>query len=632
MTSKGYLSAMSLQKKFLFMLGGIIVLGWGLFFYYSQYSMNIAQKEFEQRATLLAQTIGANSKYGMMMGDAGGLSDNLKNIMADGDAIAGGFFDQNGKPIAQLGLDSLYWNNSNVKASAGTVQIASTKDGRPVLIAVSKIENKATNQMLGYVVAAVPAQALQSLKTNALVLLAITVLLFLAFGYAALTFINRTIVKPVNILKDAAERVAAGDFEARVSINQTDEVGYLSTAFNIMVENNKKVLDEVNAQRKEAEEARKLSEQMQMASQQQQEYLQREFARISDVIEAVTAGDLTRQLDIERDDEVGTLMKKINQMVNDLGKLISEVHIAGNSLGEASEQISSAAEEMSSGSSEQANQTNEVATAMEQMSRTIIESSKNATDAAEMARKAAQLANEGEKVFQETIGGMTKIAQIVNKSAETVDKLGKSSAQIGEIIQVIDDIADQTNLLALNAAIEAARAGEQGRGFAVVADEVRKLAERTTSATKEIAAMIKRIQSETTQVVTAMTEGNIEAENGMKLADRAADSLSEIIRSVNSVMSMINQIAAASQEQSSASEQISHNVESISTVAKQVSNAAADMAKTAETLNSLTAHLRSLIERFNTGSTPQIRSTYEVRANGKIVPSSKANGNGIPRR
>ncbi len=632
MNSKGYLSAMSLQKKFLFMLGGIIVFGLGLFFYYSQYSMNIAQKEFEQRATLLAQTIGANSKYQMMMGDAGGLSDNLRNIIADGEAVAGGFFDQNGKPITQLGLDSVYWNIGNLKTLAGSVQYASTRNGTPVLVAGSRIENRGTNQMLGYVVAAVPAQALHDLKTNALILLAITVLLFVAFGYGALTFINRTIVKPVNILKNAAERVAAGDFDVRADINQTDEVGHLSTAFNIMVENNKKVLDEVNAQRREAEEARKLSEQMQLASQQQQEYLQREFARISEVIEAVTAGDLTRQLDVEHDDEVGTLMRKINQMVSDLGKLIREVHIAGNSLGEASEQISSAAEEMSSGSSEQANQTNEVATAMEQMSRTIIESSKNATDAAEMARKAAQLANEGEKVFQDTIGGMTKIAQIVNKSAETVDKLGKSSAQIGEIIQVIDDIADQTNLLALNAAIEAARAGEQGRGFAVVADEVRKLAERTTSATKEIASMIKRIQSETTQVVTAMTQGNIEAENGMKLADRAADSLSEIITSVNSVMSMINQIAAASQEQSSASEQISHNVENISTVAKQVSGAAADMAKTAETLNSLTAHLRSLIERFNIGSTYQTRSTFEVRANGKIVPSSKANGNGFPGR
>ncbi len=443
--------------------------------------------------------------------------------------------------------------------------------------------------------------------------------IFAIFGWLALILLRRTVISPVESLKRSAQRVAGGDFDVRVEINQGDEIGELAVAFNVMVENNKKSLDEISLRTQQAEEARKLAEKMQQEAEDQQNYLKAQFGKISEVVEAVTKGDLTKDLQIENDDEVAVLMQKINQMIRDLNSLIGEVHAAGNSLAEASIQISATAEEMSTGAGEQANQTREVATAVEQMSKTVIESSKSASEAADMAKKASDLANVGEKVFQETIGGMTKIANLVKKSAEIVDTLGKSSAQIGEIVQVIDDIADQTNLLALNAAIEAARAGEQGRGFAVVADEVRKLAERTTSATKEIAGMIKRIQQETTQVVIAMTEGNTEAENGMKLADKAAESLTEIISSVNGVVGMINQIAAASQEQSSASEQISHNVESISSAAGQVSNATVDLAHTAENLNRLTEHLRELIERFQLDSKLQQKSSYVVRENGKIV-------------
>ncbi|MDP1994836.1 MAG: methyl-accepting chemotaxis protein, partial [Ignavibacteria bacterium] len=237
---------------------------------------------------------------------------------------------------------------------------------------------------------------------------------------------------------------------------------------------------------------------------------------------------------------------------------------------------------------------------------------------------AGLIAKEGGKVVNETIAGMNRISEVVRKSAETVNELGKGSDQIGEIVQVINDIADQTNLLALNAAIEAARAGEQGRGFAVVADEVRKLAERTTKATKEIAVMIKQIQKDTGGAVESMNKGTEEVEKGKVLADKAGASLKEIIIGVEEVVDMSTQVAAASEEQSSAAEQISKNIEAISSVTHQSAAGVQQIARAAEDLNRLTVNLQELtsgftIDRTGGNGKSKTKSGLAVRANGVIV-------------
>ena len=358
-----------------------------------------------------------------------------------------------------------------------------------------------------------------------------------------------------------------------------------------------------------------------------------------EVLNKIADGDLTIRMSGNYKGDFSIMKDNINKLADTFNRALTDVTNAVKETARVSNEISSRTDEIAAGAQEQGQQTIEVAGAVEEMTKTILESTRNASLASDASKKYGNIAKEGGNVVNETINGMNKISEVVKKSAGTVQQLGKSSEQIGEIIQVIEDIADQTNLLALNAAIEAARAGEQGRGFAVVADEVRKLAERTTKATKEIAAMIKKIQNETGGAVTSMEEGTKEVEKGMQLADKAGASLKEIIEGAGNVVDIITQVAAASEEQSTASEQISKNIEAISSVTEQSAAGIVHIAQTAEDLNKLTQNLEHLISAFrvsnnagagssgtrkdNSDSNQAEKSNSYIRHNGHLISDEK---------
>ena len=318
----------------------------------------------------------------------------------------------------------------------------------------------------------------------------------------------------------------------------------------------------------------------------------------SHAVSILATGDLRARMEGNYKGDLAKLKNDINTLADSLSALINEVNNTVEQVASAATQMSATSDTLAAGTQEQSAQTDDVASAVEEMSRTITENAMGATRTSEVAHKNGELANQGGAVVQQTVQKMTDIAKVVGDSAITIQKLGESSKQIGEIISVIDDIADQTNLLALNAAIEAARAGEQGRGFAVVADEVRKLAERTTDATKQIANMIRGIQKETDMAVVAMNQGNDEVKKGIELADRAGQSLGDILSSTKELLEMINQIAAASEEQSATSEEISKNVISISKVIAESSRRVEDVAHASDDMAKLTERLRNLMMQF----------------------------------
>ncbi len=325
---------------------------------------------------------------------------------------------------------------------------------------------------------------------------------------------------------------------------------------------------------------------------------------IQQVVDRMDNADLNTTFKSDQQDEIGALQRAFDRFVNQINGTLKQVAKATQAVSSASTQIGTATEQMAAGAHQQSTQAGEVALEVEQMTKTLSEMSSNIRKVVNGAKEARSNAEEGGKVMEETVKGMHRIADVVNLSSEQMKILGSSSDKIGEIIEVIDDIADQTNLLALNAAIEAARAGDQGRGFAVVADEVRKLAERTTKATKEIAAMIKKIQVDTEHAVSSMQKGTSEVGNGILLAEEAGEKLRNIVIHVQSVAEMVDQVAIASDEQANSSRAISKNAETISNVTQETTNGARQLASTSDDLNKLTENLNQLLGDFHIANEP----------------------------
>lgn len=504
-------------------------------------------------------------------------SENLKELkrLIDGEVAI--LMEHCEKPISQdiatkYEIDSRYYSNQNLMVYGSTFShdlaadfLRATKEsaGQLVLGGNSFLAKKCEVTISGtpvhefsilVAVAQRERQAiLSSLGLAGLVAGGVTILAILLVA----VFINRSFSNPIAKITMVANDVSMGDIQHDIDVTSRDEIGDLAESFRRLID-----------------------------------YLK----SLAAASEKIAANDLTVQVEPKSTKDV--LGNSFKTMVTNLTGVIRQLTDNSTQLVSAATEIATSSEQMARGSKEQTSQSVQVSGAVEEMTATIVESSRNAGEAARLAKEAANAADQGTQVVSQTIEGMNRIAQVVQESAKTIQKLSKSSDQIGEIISVIDDIADQTNLLALNAAIEAARAGEQGRGFAVVADEVRKLAERTTKATKEITDMIKGIQSDTRGAVTSMEQGIEQVQAGRKLADKAGESLTAIAGFSQRVMDMIQQLATASEQQSSASEEIARSIEEIAKITKENATGVEQSAAAAEQLNRQAKGLRSMVANF----------------------------------
>ncbi|MBO0493301.1 methyl-accepting chemotaxis protein [Pseudomonas sp. Marseille-Q1929] len=316
------------------------------------------------------------------------------------------------------------------------------------------------------------------------------------------------------------------------------------------------------------------------------------------VAERVASGDLSHNLDSARQDELGQLQRAMQSMTVGLRELIGGISDGVTQIASAAEQLSAVTEQTSAGVNSQKVETDQVATAMNEMAATVQEVARNAEEASEAAVAADQQAREGDKVVGEAIAQIERLATEVGNSTLAMGDLKRESDKIGSVLDVIKSVAQQTNLLALNAAIEAARAGEAGRGFAVVADEVRSLAQRTQKSTEEIEELIVGLQSGTQQVATIMDNSRGLTDSSVELTRRAGAALGNITRTVSTIQAMNSQIATAAEQQSAVAEEINRSVLNVRDVSEQTSSASEETAASSAELARLGIYLQTLVGRF----------------------------------
>jgi len=324
----------------------------------------------------------------------------------------------------------------------------------------------------------------------------------------------------------------------------------------------------------------------------------RPIKQLLTVTENMANGDLTQHFEIKSKDEIGQLQAATQSTINQLHQMINDVNTVTNELSTSSERMASITTKTNDGIQTQRQDTEQVATAINQMTSTIQGVAQHAVDAADAAKNADSEASAGHSVVNQTAGSIDLLVNEIEKASGVIQQLENDSDSIGSVLDVIKGIAEQTNLLALNAAIEAARAGEQGRGFAVVADEVRVLASRTQESAQEIQGMIERLQAGSREAVVVMTESQNSAKNTVDQAAKAGESLQSITTAVTTINDMNTQIASASEEQSVVADEINKNISNIHHVAEMSADGAQQLSQATQELNVLSDKLGSMVGRF----------------------------------
>jgi twitching motility protein PilJ len=405
-------------------------------------------------------------------------------------------------------------------------------------------------------------------------LVGLLVVAFVAF------LVTRAITRQINELNKLFGEIDKGNYTKRASVTSQDELGNMTGTLNTMLDNTLTLIQ----------------------SKDEKDQMQNSIMKLLEDVSGVADGDLTKEAEVTAD-MTGAIADSFNHMIEQLRGIITNVQRATSKVATTATEIQSSAGHLASGAKTQANQIIHTTSAIEEMSANILQVSENANQSTTVAQQALENARNGNQAVSNTIEGMNRIREQAQETAKRIKRLGETSQEIGQIIQLIDDIADRTGILALNASIQAAAAGEAGRGFAVVAEEVERLAVRSTDATKKISGLVKAIQTETNEAVSAMERNIQEVVSGSRLANQAGNSLQEIENVSRRLAELIQSISIASKQQARGSEALAKSMTEISQITQQTAAGTEQTVESVNDLATLANELRGSISAFQLPST-----------------------------
>jgi methyl-accepting chemotaxis protein len=527
--------------------------------FFSPYqAVEVGSAVLENQTTFVARLLSENLALGMqamVFDDGESLRETLELLRAKEDekhhAISDVWvYDDNLEFVAGLG-DS----ESAPGLDSASSEFAVTHSNSTLNVSAPLADSD--GEILGYVMIEFSKGFLQAKadeSTRFAVAIAVGIILLVGLaGY----FFGRRIGRPLAKIADAADLLATGCIDCEMEVRSRDEIGRLASSFRDLIA-----------------------------------YIR----AMAEAAERIASKDLSQAVKARSDDDV--LGKSFEKMTGNLRAVVEHLNTTADELVNTADEIAGNSEQASTGARTQSERVEGVSTAIGQMNNAIMESARYAEEVAQTSTKASGIASSGGETVQETIDGMQRIVTVVQGSADSIRELAGSVTRISEVTDVIDEIADQTNLLALNAAIEAARAGEAGRGFAVVADEVRKLAEKTAKATREITGMVSGIQNQAESSVEAMDSGVSEVTAGSELAQKAGASLTEILSINEQVQEMVQNIASSATEQSASAEEISRSINDVTQVTRATSEGATRSAETATRLAEHAERLQGIVAEF----------------------------------
>jgi len=438
---------------------------------------------------------------------------------------------------------------------------------------------KATRLVIQADLAKSEASSAAAVATAKILQLGIALLGF-AIAVALGLFMARSVTKPVNKLVDVSKSIAAGNLDERARVSSEDEIGTLATNFNLMTAKLREMI--------ESEKSAK-------------EYLQSVVSEYVQFIDKVSTGDLTARLSLNgHKDELTMLGHNLNRMVDALKEMAANLTEATSDVASASSEIFAATSQHNSGATEQAASINQTTTTVDEVKQTAEQTTEMAQSVANVALKSAEISGAGSRAVNETVTSMKEIKEKVELIAENIISLSEQTQQIGDIIATVNDIAEQSNLLALNASIESARAGEQGKGFAVVATEVKNLAEQSQQATSQVRAILSDIQKATDALVMVTEEGTKGVDHGVQLAIRAGKTIDELAGSISESAKAARQIVASAQQQSAGMDQIALAMNDINQSTAQALSSTRQTERAAQNLNELGNRMKEVVAVYKT--------------------------------